>query len=167
MVLGLESELAYAFVGHDSQRPAGDNEIMALLGCMGMVCDAPTRWVEKRLHLASGAQLYNDLTHPELATSECATPAQLVHQDLGLRMLLGQTLEEMRRGLDDSALPTVYLHSAGVGSSVHVSYGCHENYSSTTDPSSDAMRALLAHLVTRIVYTGAGRSTTSRTIASR
>lgn len=104
--------------------------------------------------LLNGARLYNDHGHPEYSTPECSTLIDLVTADkAGERIVL--------------ACARAHEEHAG-GARVHIfknntdfhgsSYGCHENYLvSRARPFGEWIACLIPFLVTRIVYTGAGK----------
>ncbi|HEU5003428.1 MAG TPA: depupylase/deamidase Dop [Actinomycetota bacterium] len=105
--------------------------------------------------LDNGARYYVDHAHPEYSTPECTNPRDLVvHDKAGERILL-QSMRAARRVLGNHQSIVVYKNNSdGKGNS----YGCHENYLvSRATPFPSIVRTLTAHLVTRQIYTGAGK----------
>lgn len=105
--------------------------------------------------LSNGARFYIDGTHPEYCTPECDNPFELARQ-----IIDGDSV--VRSVLPESML--VMKHNVDYGT--RQSWGSHESYMTSYRPSQVQMgsylavdpfaRALVAHLATRIVYTGAG-----------
>jgi proteasome accessory factor PafA2 len=104
--------------------------------------------------LVTGARLYNDHGHPEFATPECATLADLVAHDragealvaAGARARSEQTGRAVRLFKNNTD-----FHGA--------SYGCHEAYLTLRSlPFERLLHGLLPFLVTRILFTGAGKT---------
>jgi proteasome accessory factor A len=105
--------------------------------------------------LTNGARYYVDHAHLEYSTPECSTPLELVaHDRAGERVLLASMLAA-RRALPTGEAVVVYKNNSdGKGNS----YGCHENYLvERAVPFARIVRDLTAHLVTRQIYTGAGK----------
>jgi len=101
------------------------------------------------LFLENGSRLYVDSgNHPELCTPECTNPTEVVRY-----LLAGeQIMLQLAKGSGQPAYQ-VFKHNQDYLS--HQGWGCHESYLHRANPniiSSD----ILAHLVTRIIFTGAG-----------
>ena len=105
--------------------------------------------------LTNGARYYVDHAHPEYSTPECSTPLELVAQDKAGELVLAASVAAARPLLPAAGRIAVYKNNSdGKGNS----YGCHENYLvDRAVPFSTIVRDLTAHLVTRQVYTGAGK----------
>ena len=107
------------------------------------------------LFLGNGARLYLDTgLHPEYATPECVDPREVVRYvragDRVLSTLASHTW--VKRALGMHAL--VFRGNVDY-SGAGTTWGCHESYMHRTDPA--ALRAaLIPHLVSRVVYSGAG-----------
>jgi len=109
--------------------------------------------------LENGARLYLDVgSHPEYATPECDSIYDaVVHDKAGERILerLATAAEERLR--EEGIRGTVYLFKNNTDSAGN-SYGCHENYlTSRDDDGSGHGEALIPFLVSRQIYTGAGK----------
>jgi proteasome accessory factor A len=109
--------------------------------------------------LENGSRLYLDVgSHPEYATPECDSIYDaVVHDKAGERILesLAGSAEERLR--DEGIRGTVYLFKNNTDSAGN-SYGCHENYlTSRSDDGSRHAEVLIPFLVSRQIYTGAGK----------
>ncbi len=105
--------------------------------------------------LTNGARYYVDHAHPEYSTPECADARSIVvHDRAGEEILI-----ESMRAASTMLLPhqeiVVYKNNSdGKGNS----YGCHENYlMDRATPFGDIVRHGIAHLITRQIFTGAGK----------
>ncbi len=109
--------------------------------------------------LANGARLYLDVgSHPEYATPECDSLADLVAHDKAGEWILGQLLESAEGRLADEGIRgDIYLFRNNTDSAGN-SYGCHENYlTARTDELVRYSEVLIPFLVTRQIYAGAGK----------
>ena len=105
--------------------------------------------------LDNGARYYVDHAHPEYSTPECTNPLDLVAHDKAGERVLAESLRASRRVLQAGQSIVVYKNNSdGKGNS----YGCHENYLvSRATPFPMIVRHLTPFLVTRQVFTGAGK----------
>ncbi|MFM8999968.1 MAG: depupylase/deamidase Dop [Actinomycetota bacterium] len=105
--------------------------------------------------LPNGARYYVDHAHPEYSTPECTTPRELVVHDRAGERILERSLLAYEASLGPGARVAVYKNNSdGKGNS----YGTHENYLvDRTLPFADLVRDLTPFLVTRQVFTGAGK----------
>lgn len=103
--------------------------------------------------LENGARLYNDHGHPEYSTPECATLADIVaHDKAGEKIVLACAKAHAEAS---GATVTIYKNNTDFHGS---SYGTHENYlMGRARPFGEVVAVLVPFLVTRIVYTGAGK----------
>ena len=109
--------------------------------------------------LENGARLYLDVgSHPEYATPECDSIADLVvHDKAGERILEGLVRSAEHRLREEGIRGEVYLFKNNTDSAGN-SYGCHENYLVERDGDfSKFTDVLIPFLVTRQVYAGAGK----------
>lgn len=109
--------------------------------------------------LENGARLYLDVgSHPEYATPECDSIYEaVVHDRAGERILetLVESAEERLR--EEGIRGTIHLFKNNTDSAGN-SYGCHENYlTSRHDDLSAHSAVLIPFLVSRQIYTGAGK----------
>src|SRR2546430_3067578 len=105
--------------------------------------------------LPNGARYYVDHAHPEYSTPECASPRDLVIHDKAGERILERSLEAVRALLPPGQRLAIYKNNTdGKGNS----YGCHENYLvDRRTPFSRIVRDLTPFLVTRQIFTGAGK----------
>ncbi|MCC6231508.1 MAG: proteasome accessory factor PafA2 family protein [Verrucomicrobiales bacterium] len=99
--------------------------------------------------LANGARCYVDNgRHNEYATPECHEPAELVTHELAGRRLLQSCAQ---------ATPEHHtLLCSNVDPRTGLTWGTHENYECPRPLTSRELGVLSLHLITRILYTGAG-----------
>ena len=114
----------------------------------------PFEQLKSDLILFNGARLYNDHTHPEYSTSECARLFDLVAQDKGGERILSRCA---RRRSAHTPKGTVRVYKNNTDFDGH-SYGCHENYlMGRKTPFKEVIQGLLPFFVTRQIYAGAGK----------
>jgi proteasome accessory factor A len=109
--------------------------------------------------LQNGARLYLDVgSHPEYATPECDSLYDLVvHDRAGERILEELQIAAEQRLHEEGIRGTIYLFKNNTDSAGN-SYGCHENYlTSRTDDPSRYSEVLIPFLISRQIYTGAGK----------
>jgi proteasome accessory factor A len=105
--------------------------------------------------LTNGARYYVDHAHPEYSTPECADPMELVLQDKAGEEVLRRSMAAAAALMPDGPTVVVYKNNSdGKGNS----YGCHENYlMDRAVPFGNVVAGVVAHFVTRQIYTGAGK----------
>jgi proteasome accessory factor A len=107
------------------------------------------------IFLPNGGLLYQDCgMHPEFATPECTNPWDVVRYiRAGDEILAGvarSCADAQPRG------SRILLFKSNVDySGSHATWGCHESYGYRTSPPT-LYRRIIPHLVSRVVYTGAG-----------
>lgn len=109
--------------------------------------------------LENGSRLYLDVgSHPEYATPECDSIYDaVVHDKAGERILESLAASAEERLRDEGIRGTVYLFKNNTDSAGN-SYGCHENYlTRRSDDGSRHAEVLIPFLVSRQIYTGAGK----------
>jgi proteasome accessory factor A len=109
--------------------------------------------------LRNGARLYLDVgSHPEYATPECDSVADLVaHDKAGERILEGLLVDAERRLREEGIAGDVYLFKNNTDSAGN-SYGCHENYLVPRHGDHGRLTDILTpFLVTRQMICGAGK----------
>ncbi|MFM7270614.1 MAG: Pup--protein ligase [Actinomycetes bacterium] len=109
--------------------------------------------------LENGARLYLDVgSHPEYATPECDSLADLVVHDKAGERILESLVESAEARLHEEGIRgDVYLFKNNTDSAGN-SYGCHENYLVERDGEfSRFTDVLIPFLVSRQVYAGAGK----------
>jgi Pup amidohydrolase len=105
--------------------------------------------------LPNGARYYVDHAHPEYSTPECSSARDLVVHDKAGERILERSLMEMQKALPPGQRIAIYKNNSdGKGNS----YGTHENYLvDRATPFGNIVRDLTPFLVSRQVFTGAGK----------
>jgi len=109
--------------------------------------------------LENGARLYLDVgSHPEYATPECDSIADLVaHDKAGERYLEDLQKIAEQRLREEGIRGVIYLFKNNTDSAGN-SYGCHENYlTSRRDDFGHYAEVLIPFFVSRQIYAGAGK----------
>jgi proteasome accessory factor A len=109
--------------------------------------------------LENGARLYLDVgSHPEYATPECDSIADLVaHDKAGERILDHLVTGAEARLREEGIRGVIYLFKNNTDSAGN-SYGCHENYlTSRRDDFAHYTEVLIPFLVSRQIFAGAGK----------
>ena len=109
--------------------------------------------------LRNGSRLYLDVgSHPEYATAECDSIAQLIAHDRGGERIVEGLVADAQQRLEEEGISgRIHLFKNNTDSAGN-SYGCHENY--LVRRRGDFSRiadVLVPFLVTRQVLTGAGK----------
>ncbi len=105
------------------------------------------------LYLENGARFYVDYgNHPELTTPECTNPWDVVRYILAGERILADLAQELMRDLGTEVL--LFKSNVDYGGR-WVTWGCHESYMHRALPYA-LSDEIIPHLVTRIIYTGAG-----------
>ena len=105
--------------------------------------------------LTNGARYYVDHAHPEYSSPECTNALELTLFDKAGERILARSMTAAGRTLPDGQTIVVYKNNSdGKGNS----YGCHENYLlDRAVPFAQFVRHMLPWLVTRQIFTGAGK----------
>jgi proteasome accessory factor A len=109
--------------------------------------------------LENGARLYLDVgSHPEYATPECDSIADLVAHDKAGERILEQLVNSAEVRLREEGIRGVVFLFKNNTDSAGNSYGCHENYlTSRRDDFAHYAEVLIPFLVSRQIYAGAGK----------
>ena len=113
--------------------------------------------------LENGSRLYLDVgSHPEYATAECDTLADLVAQDKAGEVILRELVSYAQSQLNDEGIRgDIYLFKNNTDSAGN-SYGCHENYCiERIEDLSRLEQVFIPFLVSRQIFTGAGKVVTN------
>ncbi|PJM79266.1 Pup--protein ligase [Bifidobacterium scaligerum] len=154
-IFGVETEYGVAVTGVEKPVDAGQV-------AMTMFQPIVSRSRSTNTYLTNGSRLYLDVgSHPEYATAEARAPHEALAQDLaGERVMRGLALKaqtRLRETYGEHA--TVHVFKNNVDSAGHA-FGCHENYLVRRFVPLEAVEhQLLPFLITRQLYTGAGRIT--------
>ncbi len=105
--------------------------------------------------LTNGARYYVDHAHPEYSTPECADPLSVVIHDRAGEEVLIESMKAANAVLGPGQEIVVYKNNSdGKGNS----YGCHENYlMDRATPFGQIVQHGISHLITRQIFTGAGK----------
>ena len=139
-----------------------DHPVDAAQVAMMMFQPVVSRARSTNTYLTNGSRLYLDVgSHPEYATAEARDPMDALLQDLaGERVMAGLALDaqaRLRARYGDGVNVHVFKNNAD---SAGHSFGCHENYLVRRYvPLETVEHELLPFLITRQLYTGAGRVT--------
>ncbi|MCC6772699.1 MAG: proteasome accessory factor PafA2 family protein [Gemmatimonadaceae bacterium] len=171
LLMGLETEYAVtAFVGEGRSEAGGlvERFISTASNLRPFVVDGLGS--PRGIFLSNGARFYVDAgLHPEYATPECSTPREVVaHVRAGDRLLLevaddiAQHARRSRSSANASASATIPALDELAVFRCNVAYddppstwGSHSSYLHRENPRAFPDR-LIPHLVSRIVYSGAG-----------
>lgn len=135
----------------EDEMPANDARFDAVR--LSVAPDVETHLVNAVL--TNGARYYVDHAHPEYSAPECADALSALRYDLAGEEILRRSMVAAHRLLPDGQELVVYKNNSdGKGNS----YGCHENYLlSRAVPFGAIVSHATAHLVTRQIFTGAGK----------
>ncbi|MSU61527.1 MAG: hypothetical protein EXS31_03880 [Pedosphaera sp.] len=106
------------------------------------------------IFLPNGARFYIDSGHPEMTTPECANPWDLVRYMHAGERVLSTVAAELKRHSPSAAEVLLFktnVDHSGSGST----WGCHTSFMHRADPGK-LPEQIIPHLVSRIVYSGAG-----------
>lgn len=113
--------------------------------------------------LENGARLYLDVgSHPEYATPECDSLLDVVVHDRAGERILDKLVESAeQRLMEEGIRGTIHLFKNNTDSAGN-SYGCHENYLvGRLGEFQKTVDTLIPHMVSRQIYTGAGKLLTT------
>jgi len=107
------------------------------------------------MFLENGSRFYVDHGHhPELATPECSDPREVVRYILAGERIVAELAREA--GSNWSEIEKVLVFKGNVDYSGSLAtWGCHESYLYRCPPA-DLRDQIVPHLVSRLIYTGAG-----------
>lgn len=151
-LMGIETEYAVSAM-YSGGGSFDQNELVnRLLGlARGKLVHLPD--IGGGLYLGNGARFYLDYgNHPELTTPECTNPWDVVRYILAGERILAGLAQELARDLGVEVM--VFKSNVDYGSR-WVTWGCHESYMHRAAPYALSDQ-IIPHLVTRIIYTGAG-----------
>lgn len=155
LLMGVETEYAITAFNRDgSADPGGwvDSFIPMARQRRPYLADAHA---SKGVYLGNAARFLIDAgLHPEYATPECTSPRDAVtHVRAGDRLMLelSSAIAEVAPGVTELAVFRNNVDYGGAGTT----WGSHESLLFRGDPRT-LPAALIGHLVTRIIYTGAG-----------
>lgn len=154
-MFGVESE--YAVAGINGKGPMRHEDLLNRLVRVAQreLVHLPDLCASSGMFLENGSRLYVDCGfHPELATPECTNPFELARYIKAGESIMERLMRAMQADAGPSAEIMCFrcnVDYSGTGST----WGCHESYLHSGDPSG-LPDQLIPHLVTRVIYTGAG-----------
>ncbi len=105
--------------------------------------------------LTNGARYYVDHAHPEVSTPECADPRTIVVYDRAAEVIVQRSMQAAGAILPEGQEVVVYKNNSDRKGN---SYGTHENYLMDRQvPFSKIVAHAMPHLITRQIFTGAGK----------
>ncbi len=153
--MGTETE--YAVSGRGPSGGVGAEEVFAVLN---EALKHERRWLPDAAggwsaFLEHGGRFYLDSGgHPEYATPECLTPAQVAVYDKAGERLLEIARERVRKQRPDLAV-TIAKNNVGAIHSDDATWGCHESYT-CWERTDRVVEQMVPHIVSRLIYAGAG-----------
>ena len=152
-IFGVETEYGVSLTGAERAVDAGHV-------AMAMFRPVVSRARSTNTYLENGSRLYLDVgSHPEYATAEARDPLDALAQDLAGERVMASLALRAQESLRESHGPaaSIHVYKNNVDSAGHA-FGCHENYLVRRFvPLETVERQLLPFLITRQLYTGAGR----------
>src|SRR6185295_4796842 len=154
-LLGVECE--YAFAAFDAQggRVPDGRALEGLMRVAKATLPHLPDHLARGIFLPNGARFYIDVGgHPEMSSPECADPTEAVRYARAGDLILAGLIHGLMQ--QDAEVADVFLSLCNVDySGSHATWGFHESY--LTDAAWEVLATqLIPHLVTRILYTGAG-----------
>lgn len=152
-IFGIETEYGVSVTGTQSTCDAGQAAMM-------MFQPIVARSRSTNTYIENGSRLYLDVgSHPEYATAEACDPMDALELDAAGELVMRDLALDAQRRLRESsgAGAVVHVFKNNVDSAGH-SFGCHENYLVRRYvPLETIEHELLPFLITRQIFTGAGR----------
>lgn len=152
-IFGIETEFGVTYSAPGS-RPLSPEEVARYL------FRKVVSWGRSsNVFLPNGSRLYLDVgSHPEYATAECDSIAQLIAHDRAGETILHELVQEAQSRLELEGYPgKIFLFKNNVDSAGN-SYGSHENYLITRKGEFNRLAdILIPFLVTRQLLAGAGK----------
>lgn len=151
--MGIETEYGITCVTDDGSRKLSADEIARF-----MFRPVVEKWSSSNIFIPNASRLYLDVgSHPEIATAECDSIAQLVAYDRAGDIIVDRLARQAEQQLAaDGISGDVYLFKNNLDSAGN-SYGCHENYLVAREVVLRALgKQLLPFLITRQLICGAG-----------
>src|SRR6185503_11499105 len=154
-MFGLETE--YGFTAFDAGgKPLNRSKVLGQL--MGLAREKFPHLPDLHstgIFLANGARFYVDCGHhPEVTTPECTNPWDAVRYVLAGERMLAELAETLKTRSPKSGRMLFMKCNVDYGGTAST-WGCHESYLHSMDPDALAPE-IIPHLVSRIVYCGAG-----------
>jgi proteasome accessory factor A len=156
MLFGVETEFAFTALDKSGQPLDREQTLPLLLGSVGRRLPYLKGESGCDLFLGNGARLYIDCgLHPEWSTPECTTPAEVVSYLRAGEQLLAQAAQDVERSKRRVAQALLLKCNVDYVDT-SATWGSHESYLYTGVHPSVLPEQLIPHLVSRVVFTGAG-----------
>jgi proteasome accessory factor A len=150
-LFGVETEYGCAWASPQGGEAANYEAALAVVGAVSKILPCLRDTIDAGVFLPNGSRIYVDGSHVEAATCEVSNPWDLVRYLVACHRVLERAIERVR----EESGRDVLLFRTNVDHEARESWGCHESF--LCSPSTPDMTAQLApHLVSRIVYAGAG-----------
>lgn len=153
-MFGVETEYAFSVVA--PRGPAPDREIF-----LGQLLDRAREKLPNLsgmysggIFLSNGSRLYRDCGHPELATPEVVNPWDVCRYVQAGEKILADLAVDVSASAHGSTQVLLSRCNVCYGGT-HATWGHHESHSHRANPS-DLAPHLIPHLVSRLIYAGAG-----------
>jgi|GEM_PF-983672 len=155
LIFGGECEYGFAALGTDGERLDPAESIEALMREVTRQVPHLRCGGENDVFTVNGSRVYLDIgLHPEVATPECSAPEEAVRYARAGDRLLARAARAMERNRERDGVEAV-LWKANVDHRTGATWASHESYLHQA-PQSLFAEQLMTHLVTRVLYTGAG-----------
>ena len=158
-IFGIETEFGVTF-SFRGQRRLSPDEVSRLLFRKVVAWGRSSN-----VFLENGSRLYLDVgSHPEYATAECDSLFDLVAQDKAGESIVRELVDFAQEQIDaDGIRGDIFMFKNNTDSATN-SYGCHENYCiERLDDLSRLEEVFIPYLITRQLFTGAGKVVTNPT----
>ncbi len=156
VMAGIESEYAFASEGHAGKGHSREKALSSFFEAARRKWKYLPDMEGKGIFLGNASYLYLDAgLHVELSTPECLNPYDVVKYKLAGERIIEQTAAELIRAYPDIKEALFFKCNVDYNEESASTWGCHESYMYRTDFTTLSAQ-LLPHLVSRIIYTGAG-----------
>jgi hypothetical protein len=153
-LFGLETEYGFTTLDPHGEVVDGGQALMRMMQIVQQRLPHLPDGTTSGFFLANGARLYAEWGHhPEFATPECSNPWDAVRYLHAGERLLAELAAELKK--DPEIADTMLLRSNVDYGGTDATWGTHESYM-YHDRRPDLARQMIPHLVSRLVYTGAG-----------
>ncbi len=152
---GLETEYAFTALGAQGKRLNQEEAVEWLMERARTTLPHLPDMHSHGMFLQNGSRFYVDHgLHPEVSTAECTNPWDVVRYALAGEQILLRLADDL--AAQGEAIATAQFFRCNIDySGANTTWGCHESYLHQGDPTVFPHQ-LIPHLVSRIIYTGAG-----------